>query len=68
MLLPLDTRKAYLKLTTSHYYLPSGRCIHREDNSKTWGVDPDVSIAMTPTQMSDENLTRLHLDIPDEML
>jgi C-terminal peptidase prc len=67
MLLPLDTRKAYLKLTTSHYYLPSGRCIHREDNSKTWGVDPDVSIAMTPTQMSDENLTRLHLDVPDEM-
>ena len=29
MLFPLDTRKAYLKLTTSHYYLPGGKCIHR---------------------------------------
>ncbi len=66
MLLPLDSRKAYLKLTTSHYYLPSGRCIHREDNSKTWGVDPDVAIAMTPKQMSDENMARLHLDVPDD--
>lgn len=67
MLLPLDTRKAYLKLTTSHYYLPSGRCIHREENSTTWGVDPDVVIEMTPKQMSDENLTRLHLDVPGDM-
>jgi carboxyl-terminal processing protease len=67
MLLPLDTRKAYLKLTTSHYYLPSGRCIHREENSTTWGVDPDVKIDMTPKQMSDENVARLHLDVPDDM-
>ena len=37
MLFPLADRSAYLKLTTSHYYLPSGRCIHREENSKEWG-------------------------------
>jgi carboxyl-terminal processing protease len=48
MLFPLDSKEAYLKLTTSHYYLPSGRCIHREEDSQTWGVDPDVSVAMTP--------------------
>jgi carboxyl-terminal processing protease len=67
MLLPLETKKAYLKLTTSHYYLPSGRCIHREENSTTWGVDPDVVIDMTPRQMSDENTARLDLDVPDYM-
>jgi carboxyl-terminal processing protease len=67
MLLPLETKKAWLKLTTSHYYLPSGRCIHREENSTTWGVDPDVAIEMTPRQMSDENLNRGRLDVPSDM-
>jgi carboxyl-terminal processing protease len=67
MLFPLDDGEAYLKLTTSHYYLPSGRCIHREENSTTWGVDPDVSIEMTPSQMFDENLERTRLDVPDDI-
>jgi carboxyl-terminal processing protease len=66
MLFPLGTKQACLKLTTSHYYLPSGRCIHREENSSTWGVDPDVTIEMTPTQMYDENLQRTRLDVPDD--
>ena len=43
MLFPLAERTTLLKLTTSHYYLPSGRCIHREENSTEWGVDPDVT-------------------------
>jgi carboxyl-terminal processing protease len=51
MLFPLADKSAFLKLTTSHYYLPSGRCLHREENSKVWGVDPDVTIEMTPEQM-----------------
>jgi carboxyl-terminal processing protease len=67
MLFPLGTKQACLKLTTSHYYLPSGRCIHREENSSTWGVDPDVTIEMTPTQMYDENLQRTRLDVPDDI-
>lgn len=50
MLFPLPTRTAYLKLTTSHYYLPGGRCIHRDENSTTWGVDPDIVVEMTPDQ------------------
>jgi carboxyl-terminal processing protease len=67
MLFPLDSKRdAYLKLTTSHYYLPSGRCIHREENSSTWGVDPDVAIDMTPAQMVEKNLARLHLDVLDD--
>jgi carboxyl-terminal processing protease len=56
MLFPIDRDpsgrgKSYLKLTTSHYYLPSGRCIHREENSTTWGVEPDLAVEMTPEQM-----------------
>ena len=33
---------AALKLTTDHYYLPKGRCVHRLPDAKEWGVDPDV--------------------------
>lgn len=63
MLFPLNNRTAYLKLTTSHYYLPSDRCIHREENSTEWGVEPDVTIEMTPKQMSDAIEARQELDI-----
>ena len=52
MLFPLSARSAYLKLTTHHYYLPNGKCIHREENSTEWGVDPDVTVEMTPEQMT----------------
>ena len=51
MLFGLSGRSALLKLTTSHYYLPLGKCIHREENSMEWGVDPDVTVEMTPEQM-----------------
>jgi len=63
MLFPLTDRNAYLKLTTSHYYLPSGRCIHREENSKEWGVEPDVKVEMTPDQMRAAIDARQDLDI-----
>ncbi len=63
MLFPLSNREAYLKLTTSHYYLPNGRCIHREENSQEWGVDPDVVIEMTPEQMRAAIDARQELDV-----
>ena len=63
MLFPLAAHTAYLKLTTSHYYLPSGRCIHREENSQQWGVDPDVKVEMTPEQMRAAIDARQDLDI-----
>ena len=63
MLFPLDQRHAYLKLTTSHYYLPSGRCIHREENATEWGVDPDLSVEMTPEQMRQVIDARNDLDV-----
>ena len=63
MLFPLENHTSYLKLTTSHYYLPSGRCIHREENSSEWGVDPDVTVEMTPDQMRAAIDARQDLDI-----
>lgn len=74
MMFPLADRSAYLKLTTSHYYLPSGRCIHREENSTEWGVQPDVTIEMTPEQMriaidarQDQDILRdVNAPVPDK--
>jgi carboxyl-terminal processing protease len=63
MLFPLAGRSAYLKLTTSHYYLPEGKCIHREENSTEWGVDPDVTVEMTPEQMRGAIDARQELDV-----
>lgn len=38
--LRLPSGKGQLKITEQYYYLPSGRCLHREDESTVWGVDP----------------------------
>jgi carboxyl-terminal processing protease len=63
MLYALANRTAYLKLTTSHYYLPSDRNIHREENSTVWGVDPDFVVEMTPKQMNDAIEARSQMDV-----
>jgi carboxyl-terminal processing protease len=63
MLYPLTDRSALLKLTTSHYYLPAGKCIHREENSTDWGVEPDLTVEMTPEQMRAANDARQDLDV-----
>lgn len=49
-LIHLLPHRSVLKLTTDHYYLPTGRLLHRENGSKTWGVDPDVEVKVTPSQ------------------
>lgn len=51
--------QAELKLTTAHYYLPSGRLVHRERDSKDWGVLPDVEIKIdyaNPAELGDLKL------------
>jgi carboxyl-terminal processing protease len=63
MLFPLANRTAALKLTTSHYYLPNGRCIHREESSTEWGVDPNFVVEMTPEQMRAVFDARSQLDV-----
>ncbi|UCG16369.1 MAG: S41 family peptidase [Phycisphaerales bacterium] len=42
---------AHLKLTTAHYYLPSGRSLHREDDSTEWGVEPDIKVTLVPKEL-----------------
>ncbi len=42
---------AALKLTTAYYYLPSGRLLHHKPGAKTWGVDPDVEVKLSPRQL-----------------
>jgi len=37
---PLSNGEVSLKMTTAHWYVPSGRMIHREPDSERWGVDP----------------------------
>jgi len=47
----LEGEKAALKLTTSKYYMPNGRSIHRDEDMKEtdeWGVMPDIVTPMTP--------------------
>ncbi len=47
----------FLKLTTQYYRLPprpgeaEGRLVHKRPGAKVWGVDPDIEVAMSPTQV-----------------
>lgn len=52
-LFPVDGGKAYVKLTVAKYYLPSGRCLHRDSDSEVWGVDPLIKVEMTPQEYAD---------------
>jgi len=44
---------AMMKLTMAYYYLPNGENLHRRDGNKTWGVDPDIAVDLTPDQLAD---------------
>jgi len=59
---------AFLKLTTAYYYLPSGRLLHRTPESKDWGVNPDVSVFMTPRQTLDWMKLRYRTDLLQDVL
>lgn len=37
---------AALKVTTARYYLPGGDCLQRDDDAKTWGVEPDIPVRL----------------------
>ncbi|GAB4187565.1 MAG: hypothetical protein Kow00105_02190 [Phycisphaeraceae bacterium] len=63
-LFPLTSNgAAYLKLTTQYYMLPSKRIIHRKENAKTWGIDPDLEVDMTTRQIADALQLRQEVDI-----
>jgi carboxyl-terminal processing protease len=63
----LGDGRAYLKLTTAYYYLPSNRLLHRRNGDKKWGVDPDVSVYVTPDQMREWLDIRRKTDLIQEV-
>lgn len=45
---PLNTtnRETALRLTIAKYYLPSGRCIHKDQDTGEGGVKPDIEVTV----------------------
>ncbi len=62
-LFPIDGKNAALKLTTQYYRLPAGRIIHRKPGDKIWGINPDLEVKMTTTQVADMIKYRQEVDI-----
>ncbi len=57
--LRLPSGKGQLKITEQYYYLPSGRCLHREDDSKVWGVDPTPGFYVPMTTAENREMWRV---------
>ena len=51
----LESGAGVLKITEQHYYLPSGRLLHRRDDSTSWGVDPSAGyyVPITNAQLGE---------------
>lgn len=62
-LIQLAHSEAHLKLTTARYYLPSGKSLHREKGSKTWGVEPDITVPLAPKELSKVLFMRRDADV-----
>jgi len=56
-------RQGAVKLTTAHYYLPSGRNIHRHHGAKQWGVDPDIEVVLTDKERLEVGESRIRTNI-----
>lgn len=56
-LIPVADHKAYLKLTTAHYYVPDNDsadqwyCLNKEEDATNWGVDPHIAVKMIPQEI-----------------
>lgn len=48
-----------LKITEQYYYLPSGRCIQRSDDSAEWGVDPSPGFYVPMTNEQYREMLRI---------
>jgi len=57
------SRSAFLKLTTARYFLPNGRSLHHDEDSETWGVDPDVEVKLVPKEYEKVLSMRVRRDI-----
>jgi len=54
---------AAMKLTTQYYKLPNGRLIHRRPGDTDWGIDPDLTVEMLPSQLVDAWTLRQNADV-----
>jgi carboxyl-terminal processing protease len=54
-----DNGKSAIRLTTAHYYTPSGRLIHEI------GIDPDVPVYLGRDEWRKVQIRRAHLENPD---
>ncbi len=63
--LPTRSDGSRLKLTEQYYYLPSGRLLHRKDDSIVWGVDPTEGffVPLTNEQTIEMFIARRDLDV-----
>lgn len=73
--LQLENGAGAIKVTTAHYYLPSGRNIHRHDGNPHWGVDPNDGyyvpvnnrrIRSRNTIRHENDIIRAHYDAPSQ--
>lgn len=46
-----EGRRPRLKLTTALYYLPDGRSPHKKLDAEHWGVDPNLTVKLTPKEI-----------------
>ena len=60
---PIGKGDAYFKCTTQYYQLPKGRIIHRKDDSKQWGIQPDLEVKMTNKEVIDWLEARRDADV-----
>lgn len=60
---PLSGNEAYMKLTTQYYQLPSGRILHRQPGSTSWGVEPDVHVDLLPEEITEMITIRQDADV-----
>jgi carboxyl-terminal processing protease len=55
----LPSGTGQLKITEQYYYLPSGRCLQRTDDSAEWGVDPTPGFYVPMTNAEYREMLRI---------
>ncbi|MEO1130638.1 MAG: S41 family peptidase, partial [Planctomycetota bacterium] len=55
----LPSGAGQLKITEQYYYLPSGRLLHRMDDSTEWGVDPTGGFYVPMTAAENREMWRV---------
>jgi carboxyl-terminal processing protease len=54
---------AAMKVTTHHYRVDSPRMVHKVPGATEWGIEPDLAVAMLPSQQADALLLRRDADV-----